>query len=98
MAYLAKEYPRYKYYKTIPSQHTIDYFLMEGTISGKFLNGQSLYLKPCGRPSNSLDEKEQIGLHSFEIIRQIGSGGFSKVFLCRYKEDGQFYAMKVIDK
>ena len=28
----------------------------------------------------------------------IGSGGFSKVFLCRLKRDGQFYAMKVIDK
>ena len=28
----------------------------------------------------------------------IGSGGFSKVFLCRFKKDGQFYAMKVIDK
>ncbi len=28
----------------------------------------------------------------------IGSGGFSKVFLCRLKKDGQFYAMKVIDK
>ena len=28
----------------------------------------------------------------------IGSGGFSKVYLCRFKKDGQFYAMKVIDK
>ena len=57
MAYLKKEYSRYKYYKSIPSQLTIDYFLMEGTIDGKFLNGQSLYLKPCGKGNNSLDEK-----------------------------------------
>jgi len=28
----------------------------------------------------------------------VGSGGFSKVFLCRFKKDGNFYAMKVIDK
>ncbi len=28
----------------------------------------------------------------------IGSGGFSKVFLCRFKADGKFYAMKVINK
>ena len=49
MKYLSKEQPRYKYYKSIPSQLTIDYFLMEGgrEIDGKFLNGQSLYLKPC---------------------------------------------------
>jgi serum/glucocorticoid-regulated kinase 2 len=37
-------------------------------------------------------------LDSFEVIKMIGSGGFSKVFLCRLKKDGQFYAMKVIDK
>ena len=28
----------------------------------------------------------------------IGSGGFSKVYLSRFKKDGNFYAMKVIDK
>lgn len=55
MTYLRKEYPRFRYYKSIPSQLTIDYFLMEGGIDGKFLNGQALYLKPCGRVSNSLD-------------------------------------------
>jgi len=26
---------------------------MEGNIDGKFLNGQSLYLKPCGRVGHS---------------------------------------------
>jgi hypothetical protein len=55
MAYLTKECPRYKYYKSVPSQLTVDYFLMEGKIDGKFLNGQSLYLKPCGRVINSID-------------------------------------------
>ena len=34
----------------------------------------------------------------FEIIKLIGSGGFSKVYLCRFKKDGTFYAMKVIEK
>ena len=56
--YLKKEYPRFTYYKSIPSQLTIDYFLMTGGIDGKFLNGQSLYLKPCGRINNSIDEKD----------------------------------------
>lgn len=56
MTYLHKEYPRFRYYKSLPSQLTIDYFLMEGNIDGKFLNGQSLYLKPSGRVNNlSLD-------------------------------------------
>jgi serine/threonine protein kinase len=31
-------------------------------------------------------------------VKCIGTGGFSKVFLCRFKETGVFYAMKVIDK
>lgn len=31
-------------------------------------------------------------------MKCIGTGGFSKVFLCRFKETGVFYAMKVIDK
>jgi hypothetical protein len=31
---------------------------MAGGVDGKFLNGQSLYLKPCGRINNSIDERE----------------------------------------
>lgn len=41
---------------------------------------------------------ERISLKHFDIIRLIGSGGFSKVFLCRFKGDGKFYALKLIDK
>lgn len=37
-------------------------------------------------------------IRSFEIIKCIGAGGFSKVFLVKFKEDGKFYAMKLIDK
>lgn len=37
-------------------------------------------------------------MRSFDIIKCIGAGGFSKVFLVRFKEDGKFYAMKLIDK
>jgi len=28
----------------------------------------------------------------------VGSGGFSKVFLCKSKIDNNFYAMKLIEK
>ena len=41
---------------------------------------------------------EKISLQNFEIIKPIGSGGFSKVFLCRCKFDNNFYAMKLINK
>lgn len=37
-------------------------------------------------------------MKNFEIIKQIGSGGFSKVFLVKSRSNGQFYAMKLIDK
>lgn len=34
----------------MPSQLTVDYFMIEGDeIDGRFLNGQVLYLKPCGQ-------------------------------------------------
>jgi serine/threonine protein kinase len=42
--------------------------------------------------------QEKVSLSSFEIVKCIGTGGFSKVFLCRFMETGIFYAMKVIDK
>lgn len=37
-------------------------------------------------------------MEDFQIIKQIGSGGFSKVYLCKSKIDNNFYAMKLIDK
>jgi serine/threonine protein kinase len=97
LSYLKKEHPKICYYKAVPVQYTLDYLLMQDNISGQFLNGQTLYLKPAFK-DNSIDEKESISLDSFEVIKLIGSGGFSKVFLCRYKRTGEFYAMKVIDK
>ncbi|CAD8122349.1 unnamed protein product [Paramecium sonneborni] len=42
--------------------------------------------------------KEPINLDWFEIIKKIGAGSFSVVYLVRNKENGQFYAMKVTDK
>ena len=94
---LKKELPRVSYYKAVPVQITLDYLLMQPKINGAFLNGQTLYLKPAAR-HHSMSEQESLTLNDFEIIKMVGSGGFSKVFLCRFKRDGQFYAMKVIDK
>jgi serine/threonine protein kinase len=32
------------------------------------------------------------------MLKSIGVGGFSKVFLCRDRRDGQFYAAKFVEK
>ena len=38
------------------------------------------------------------GLSSYEMLKSIGVGGFSKVFLCRDRRDGEFYAAKFVEK
>jgi serine/threonine protein kinase len=58
-----------------------------------FLNGTLLQLIPIQKIPCP-----QVDISSFDIYNCIGVGGFSKVFLCRFKEDGKFYAMKLIDK
>jgi serine/threonine protein kinase len=40
----------------------------------------------------------EVNIQNFEIIKAIGSGGFSTVFLVRFKADGKFYGMKAISK
>lgn len=40
----------------------------------------------------------KVGLRDFQILKCIGSGGFSKVYLVRWKQNGRFYAMKLVDK
>jgi serum/glucocorticoid-regulated kinase 2 len=42
--------------------------------------------------------KPEIKLSDFEIIKCIGTGGFSRVFLSRYIPSGKFYALKLMEK
>lgn len=56
LAALKKEYPRTSYYRAVPIQITLDYLLTQENVSGQFLNGQTLYLKPAGRDT-SVDER-----------------------------------------
>ena len=67
----------------------------EKEISGKFLNGQSIYLKT--EPKLPIIQTH-FSLSNYEIIRPIGSGGFSQVFLSRSKIENNFYALKLIEK
>lgn len=38
------------------------------------------------------------GLQAYEMLKCIGVGGFSKVYLCRDRRDGEFYAAKFMQK
>jgi serum/glucocorticoid-regulated kinase 2 len=41
---------------------------------------------------------QNISLLDFDIIKCLGSGGFSTVFLVRGNFNGKYYAMKLVDK
>lgn len=77
----------------------MEFLLTQEHISGEFLNGQSIYFKPELEEGSEISFRSDVlTLQHFEIIKPIGSGGFSKVFLCRSRFDNEFYAMKLIDK
>jgi hypothetical protein len=42
--------------------------------------------------------QRQLSLVNFDVLRQIGVGGFSKVFLLQARFNSKFYALKAIDK
>lgn len=42
--------------------------------------------------------KKHISPGAFEAIKVIGRGGFSRVLLCRKKDTGRLYAMKILKK
>ena len=46
----------------------------------------------------TLDEDENIGFKSFEILEVLGQGTFGKVFKVKKKDTGNIYAMKVLKK
>jgi serum/glucocorticoid-regulated kinase 2 len=37
-------------------------------------------------------------LKDFTLVKCIGVGGFSRVYLVRKRDNGKFYALKLIDK
>lgn len=37
-------------------------------------------------------------MNDFQLLKVIGKGGFSKVFLVRKKDSGLLFAMKVMEK
>jgi len=48
--------------------------------------------------NGSPNSKETVNFKSFEILKLVGIGSFGKIFLVKKKDDGKFYAMKVLKK
>ena len=42
--------------------------------------------------------KERKGITSYDLVKQVGRGGFSRVILARMKTSGKLVAMKVMNK
>lgn len=48
--------------------------------------------------SDDEEDNQPVSFSSFEIVEEIGSGSFGKIFRVRKKNTGQIYAMKVLGK
>lgn len=79
-------------WKTLNHDILKDYYFQTNK-SLEVFRGELIEIEPIMR--RKIDE---ITLQDFEIIRCIGTGGFSRVFLTRLKATGAFYALKLIEK
>ncbi|CAD8051545.1 unnamed protein product [Paramecium primaurelia] len=79
---ISKNIP-YDYYLTISGQK-LDVF------KGKTLQVQPFYSQPI--------TTKRVGLKDFTLVKCIGVGGFSRVYMVRKRDNGKFYALKLIDK
>ncbi|CAK90137.1 unnamed protein product (macronuclear) [Paramecium tetraurelia] len=86
-----------KHFQTHSSvkNYNIDYYLsIEHQPLEVFIEQRHLKLEPF----ISRSVNRQLSINDFEILKCIGVGGFSRVYLVRKKDSGYFYAMKLIDK
>ncbi|CAD8127096.1 unnamed protein product [Paramecium sonneborni] len=81
-------------FHTVDKNLPIDFYLQQLDKPLDIFNGQTLNLQPF----YSIPQGQQITLKDFIFIKCIGIGGFSRVYLVKMKQDGRFYAIKLIDK
>ncbi|CAD8143598.1 unnamed protein product [Paramecium pentaurelia] len=80
---------------TIQKKVPFDYYLSLPDMSLLVFQGNTLSLQPMySQPQTT----KKVGLKDFQLIKCIGVGGFSRVYLVRKKDNGIFYALKLIDK
>ncbi|CAK94061.1 unnamed protein product (macronuclear) [Paramecium tetraurelia] len=86
-----------KHFQTHSSvkNYNIDYYLslelkpLEVFEEQRHLKLEPYYSNPVGN---------QMSIEDYDILKCIGVGGFSRVYLVRKRDNGLFYAMKLIDK
>ncbi|CAK73848.1 unnamed protein product (macronuclear) [Paramecium tetraurelia] len=72
-----------------------DYYLSLPNLSLHVFQGITLQLQPLIAQSAS---GKRVNLKDFALVKCIGVGGFSRVYLVRKRDNGKFYALKLIDK
>ncbi|CAD8064317.1 unnamed protein product [Paramecium primaurelia] len=72
-----------------------DYYLSLPNLSLNVFQGITLQLQPLiAQPPSG----KRVTLKDFTLVKCIGVGGFSRVYLVRKRDNGKFYALKLIDK
>ncbi|CAD8051958.1 unnamed protein product [Paramecium sonneborni] len=80
---------------TVTKNIPYDYYLSLPDLPLNIFQGIILQLQPqYAQPQAT----KRVGLKDFNLIKCIGVGGFSRVYLVKKKDNGQFYALKLIDK
>ncbi|CAD8148565.1 unnamed protein product [Paramecium pentaurelia] len=80
---------------TVSKNIPYDYYLSLPEMPLNVFQGITLQLQPLYAQSQGT---KKVGLKDFILIKCIGVGGFSRVYLVKKKDNGQFYALKLIDK
>jgi serum/glucocorticoid-regulated kinase 2 len=78
-------------FETVNEDSTLDYQL---SLKSLPIPNKKIYVKPIFEVSL----KGKVRLDHFKLVRCLGSGGFSLVYLVRDSWAGQFYALKLINK
>ncbi|CAD8043749.1 unnamed protein product [Paramecium primaurelia] len=93
--YIQDELNKICQFITVTKNIPYDYYLSLPDLPLNVFQGKILQLQPLyGQPK----ETQRVGLKDFNLIKCIGVGGFSRVYLVKKKDNGQFYALKLIDK
>lgn len=45
-----------------------------------------------------VSSRSRLSLKNYDLVKVIGSGGFSQVILGRRKDNGKFYALKIVKR
>jgi serine/threonine protein kinase len=78
-------------FETVNNEKEIDYIL---SLEGIELNRSSYILRPM--IYNRISQNVSIG--DFTLVKCLGSGGFSQVFLVKGIFNNRYYAMKLMSK